>query len=60
MCGMCQNLLPFKIEEYPTVYAVPPLSMWATIKNPERMLKTANSTKPYIYYVFFLYVNTYL
>ena len=33
-----------------TLYtAVPPISMRATIKNPKRMLKTANSTKPYIY-----------
>ena len=34
--------------------------MGATIKNPERMLKTTNSTKPYIYCFFsYTYVLTY-
>lgn len=41
-------------------YSHPPLSMGDIFKDLQWMLETTGSNKPYIYYVYFLYIHTYL
>ena len=41
------------------IYSSFPLSVGDTFQDPQWMLETADNTKHYIYYVFFLYIHTY-
>ena len=40
------------------VYNSSPLSPGVMFQDPQWMPKTAHSTEPYVYYVFFLYIHT--
>lgn len=41
------------------VYSSPPLALRDMFPDPQWMSETIDNTKPYIYYVFFLYKQTY-
>lgn len=51
--------VPCLAEMSTNEYSSPPLPMGGTFQDPQYMHKTKDSTEPYKYYVFLLYVHTY-
>ena len=49
----------YYFESLTIVSSNTPLSKGDTFQDPQRMPETVDSTKSYIYYVFFLYLHTY-